>query len=1262
MLIKLVENVFDKKSVKVIDVDYKYQTVKDYFLSVTDYNPDDFIPAVNGGRVNWDYIPSRDDEVIFINDIKGGGGGGLLGVITGGALIGLSFVPGLQGVAPYLMTAGISMLAGSVVGYVAEKLFAPNLPDRPDYSGFSNSKTYSWDGIQNIVGEGNVVPVVYGKHRVGGVVIEAFTSGDTVNGIQEKKYLNVLLALSEGEIEGDLSDDKIFINKNPITNFEGITWDFRKGTAIQEPIANFSKIAKQYNISGVQLKYNSPYVYKTNNRVDSVKLTIAFSSLFQLDDDGNIKNLSCVFSVEYKRIDDASYVSLGEYTVTNATKSMVEYDIYFTLPGRDEYYIRITRKTEDFDNDTRKNAVSYFKSVTEYQNTEIGYINTALLGLRIEATDKLSGFMPAITATVKGVKIKDVRTGLYSWNNNPANILYDLLTNKRYGLGLDEGQIDIESFKEFADWCDESVSYSFYDPSTGSYITKTEKRYEINLVVDKEFNAIDLIGKICASCRALPYWQGNKFKVVIERPSSPVQLFSMGNIVSDSFEENYVNLKDIPNQVDVQFLDEDNEYEQTIITVFDKSRLDEPVNSKTIQLYGITKKSVAKREAIFALKKAKAIRKFIKFEAGLDAVICEAGDVILFQHDTTQYGYGGRIKEVLSDRVILDRTVPLEQGKQYTLRVRKSDNTFEVFTVLAEATIETDEIKINMQSTAQAGDVYAFGEVNKEAKPYRILSIAKKTDKTVEIHAEEYNESIFNEDDSIEIEETKYSQLGLTETYELDGTADEPQPIKLADNPRVSVSYYDIPPYVLDVTLTEKVELINEQVVSSIIVDFATVKMPENSLSRIDRYEILHSTDGANWEVVGFCRGGFFELRNVEIGIRHYILVKPYTIYGVTNDIEKSQYKLKFDIVPTGQVAVPDDISNFVAVQNGDQIIFEWDDVTNTPVKYYEIRQGDWALGKRLITTKLSKASVFATTNGWIDFYIKAVNINGVYSENPARYSLYVNSFESGNLIYTKDDRADGWDGDKENFFVNVEGDLELQQGAGKGQYITGYIDLLEQATAKILIDYAVKGEIGNEKTWDEMDVIWDEALEVYESLVDVGNIDYRHEISLFTGLSDDYVNIVRLSNSTAPLLDNGTVAVSNEANVTYEFCTFHHGVKKDFKSVLDYSVQVPDIYGILFRFKVLFLTHNGVICEFIGSGNKLSVVLLQDGRLWLFDGVDFIENRLQISENDKLLIGFSNMVNSSEFLFFTGNVSTKEYAVNRGILNFIKPITISVN
>lgn len=141
--------------------------------------------------------------------------------------------------------------------------------------------------------------------------------------------------------------------------------------------------------------------------------------------------------------------------------------------GKDVYQIRVKRKDEPSTDLTTSNNL-YLNAVTEILQGKFIYPNTALLGLRIKASQQLSGNPPNITTIVRGLKVKvpdledaspsgnDIEFDKAYWNdnvsrwetvngteiywndttswrreysNNSMLCVRDLLLAKRYGLG-----------------------------------------------------------------------------------------------------------------------------------------------------------------------------------------------------------------------------------------------------------------------------------------------------------------------------------------------------------------------------------------------------------------------------------------------------------------------------------------------------------------------------------------------------------------------------------------------------------------------------------------------------------------------------------------------------------------------------------------------------------------------------------------------------------------------------------------------------------
>lgn len=1088
--IKVIPNVFEKRNRIEKEVQYEPVSVFDLFSEhCTDFTAGDFYPVINGKRVEWESRVNPRDEVIFINDIQGDGN--LFNIVLGAAAIAAGFFSGGASWAVYAYAFGGSMLATGAIGALG--LFTPSIPGNTLKSDYDDSRTYNWGGIENIVGEGNVVPVVYGRHRVGGVIISGFIDGDAESGKQTGQYLNYLIGLSEGEIGGidtesvkindtmlsDYEDAQLNVNlpknitlikltatpketpwhkvfdgrdemqsytinrltvsiyspdglmgRDSDSEFGGYLYDRMKiyvnatffrdgisggtkswlattvegrfklkpngdtfvididlpseeiwrvsircvrllldiadgtkitkvsytrkggiyylasrlGSADQTPIKGFSDIRRDTAISGKKITYNNSQSFTTVDVCDSAVVSVAFPALYNLDDKGNLKNKSVKFIIEHRLYDESeSWVTAvdpedgdTEFICTAATRAEVIFSYRLNFNSTARRVIRVTRLTADVsDGDTKNAADSYFSRVVEIQSVDVAYNNTALLALRVRATDSISGSTPSVTTEISGRLIKDVRdldAESFS-SSNPANILYDLLTNTRYGAGrfLDADQIDLESFQEFADFCDEQV---YYTDDNGDLVY--QKRFEMNLVIDKEFRLTEMIQKILGSCRATGIWSGDKLRIVIDRPAEVSQIFSMGNIIEDSYSESYADFGSIPNQLEAQYLDESSDYEQQMVSVFDADRIAEPVNSTTIQLYGFTDKARVKREIAFALRKAKSKKKALEFSAGLDAVVAEIGDIIEFQHDTPQYGYGGRIKAVSGNLLTLDVPVSVAAGEQVVFKVRRADGEILKVAYSAMTSIEISSISIAHNDTVNKGDVWIMGVGEAKNKPYRLIGIEKEEGFSLKLTLEEYNESIYTDDFTSLINSERYSKVQIQKKYELGEVGDvaEVGEVVVGSQP-VNIT----PPLVTDITIAEDFAVYTpKNPLSGVIVSFRQVEISGNPSVYVKEYELLYSEDAENWRSAGVTKSSRFELGGLLVGRTYYFVVRSRTNYGVVNAPESLYpHRTLYSITLGGEQNTFAAVQNLAAVRTPEGIRLSWRVGVSADVAHYRI-------------------------------------------------------------------------------------------------------------------------------------------------------------------------------------------------------------------------------------------------------------------------------------------------------------------------------------
>ncbi|MEN6439764.1 MAG: hypothetical protein ABFD97_14410, partial [Syntrophobacter sp.] len=167
------------------------------------------------------------------------------------------------------------------------------------------------------------------------------------------------------------------------------------------------------------------------------------------------------------------------------------------------------------------------------------------------------------------------------WSDNPAWVAYDVFTQPvisgrgtaelPYAVcrfdGIDPSRMDIVKFKEWADYCDESVP----DGAGG-----TEPRVTFNGGFDFDTTMWEAGLKVCQVGRATPVWNGVHLTLAIDKPADPVNLYTVGNIEESKFKEIFLPLEERATQIEIDYVNRANGFERDKLTVY---RPDVPGNN-----------------------------------------------------------------------------------------------------------------------------------------------------------------------------------------------------------------------------------------------------------------------------------------------------------------------------------------------------------------------------------------------------------------------------------------------------------------------------------------------------------------------------------------------------------------------------------------------------------------------------------------------------------------------------------------------------------
>lgn len=776
-----INNPFDLDNSDVIEATYKE------ISSVIDYLPESdtkTIVSLNGKVLTDEecksLIPSRNDCIVVKPVVAGGGGGSnILGILAMVALNVVAFtvapmIGGWIGGGTGLTAAGAfttaSMIAFgaimSIGGLLLGSLFQEDIPS---YDNGSSSTTYGWGGVKALTGQGHPVAVTFGTVKTAGQVLSAH-----VTNTDDKQYLNILLSGGEGELD---SITDIRIDGNPIANYDGVTYDVRLGTNNQTIIPNFNDTYADKNLSFI-LEVGNPATQQTDgDGGEGLKVGIDFpQGLYYVNNDGSASATSIHLSIDYRIRTSAPGVTPEVYgawqswiseTITESKNSAVRKTYRKDNIPIGKYEVRVTKDSESGSTNRYVNTCQW-SLLSHIIYDDFTYPRIALIGIKALATDQLSGSMPEITW-------KQSRANVLVWNpntlayenkpaTNPAWAAYDVVhyCRKIYNIntsqyeyvvfGFPYSRIDYSAFKAWADFCDQPIE----SPSDLSALLT------FNHLVDTMTSFWEALKPIENIGRGKVVLKGTKVSCIYDGVKSPTQQFTMGNIIKDSFNEEFLPMRDRANAIEITFFDETQNYERNTVYVYDSTfdTTSAVPNTSQITLYGCTRLKQAVKEGRYRLNLNKYLIRTITFDADIDSIACQIGDVINFQHDVPQWGWGGRIVSASSNLVVLDQEVELEAGIGYQIQVTLPDGTTVIKNVASVAEDSTTNIlSITSAFTTIPAEYasYAFGKYNISTKPFRVIGITRSADFRRRITALEYIADVYAGQEEIDVIE--YSDL-----------------------------------------------------------------------------------------------------------------------------------------------------------------------------------------------------------------------------------------------------------------------------------------------------------------------------------------------------------------------------------------------------------------------------------------------------------------------------------------------------------------------
>ncbi|OCG35748.1 MULTISPECIES: host specificity protein J [unclassified Gilliamella] len=549
--------------------------------------------------------------------------------------------------------------------------------------------------------------------------------------------LKALIALSEGEIQGDITEQNIYIDNTPLANadgsrnFNGVTWEFRNGSQTQDYIKGIPEISNELRANYI-VKANKPWVRSFSNLdLDAIRIKLSLPTHVEYKENGDMVGTVTKYAIDLST-DGSAFETVVNAEFNGKTTSEYQRDHRINLPSAvNGWAIRVRRLTPDSNSNSKLINAFAVSSYAEVIDSKLRYPNTALLYIELDAS-QFNGAVPKISCKLKGklVQVPDnydpvsrTYSGIWrggfkmAYTNNPAWLAYYLMRDEIAGMGLriDSTMIDKWSIYQLGQYCDQMVS----DGKGGK-----EPRFACNEYIQSQEDAYTVLKDLVASFRGIIFWGNDQICLTADMPQDePDFIYHPSNVIGDfaysggSYKNRYTSCL-------VAYSDPNNHYCDDVEAVWDYDLMRRyDVNVMKLTAIGCTSQAEAQRRGRWALL-SNAKDEVITFTVGLDGYIPMPARIIGVA-DPSRSGKenGGRIHAVSGRKITLDRVVDYSAGDRLVINL--PDGTAQSRTIKAISTDKkTITVSANYKIEPVAGAVWCIDSDNIAIQYFRVTSIS----------------------------------------------------------------------------------------------------------------------------------------------------------------------------------------------------------------------------------------------------------------------------------------------------------------------------------------------------------------------------------------------------------------------------------------------------------------------------------------------------------------------------------------------------------
>ena len=613
-----------------------------------------------------------------------------------------------------------------------------------------------------------------------------FTPDDA--GLRSTSFAQLQFLLCEGEILGPVGgntieglEQSVYLDDTPVRvgtlvspQPSDLVFSYGRPASQQTGVPDFNRISTVIAVDKL-VKLNLPISQSITSPDPSssavyARVILTFEALVDSRTNGDVLPGIVGFGVQYQDAAGTLYTVFSD-VISGKFSGPFQREYDFLLQGVGPWRIVVTRGSSD-DKERSGPENTYrsgfnFSSVVVSLDQRLSYPYSSILSLGIRA-DQYSA-LPAVAVEVYGRILKvpsnyDPTTRTYAgvwdgtfkeaYSDNPAWVLYDLINNKRFGLGeyVEPWQADKWTLYSVGCYCDELV------PTAGG--AGLEPRFTCNLILQTAEEAWNVLQQLSSVFRGLLYYAGGYIITIQDRPKPPVFTFNESNTIEQFDADGKVSAGNFSyvgsarrsrsTVVLVSWDDPLDNYQPRVEYLADDDGIARfGYKPKDLRLLGVTSRGQALRAGQAVLLAEVLLEEAVSFSTNEIGAAVRPGDrVKVADPNKAARRYGGRIKAVNGTLITLDAppVAPPSGWAGSTFSFMDFDQDQQPTLITgAICCVVGDVVEVNgLSKTPVPGIPWLIEAPDRTAQDFRILTVEEQEGGVYAFTALRYRADLFD--------------------------------------------------------------------------------------------------------------------------------------------------------------------------------------------------------------------------------------------------------------------------------------------------------------------------------------------------------------------------------------------------------------------------------------------------------------------------------------------------------------------------------------